>query len=78
MSSNRIQRLREYRQEKGPSGQSRDEKCLKYWSDRSEANSLVVNRPDRRPTTDKIMAKAKSDPNTVGSSYMRGVRRTAN
>jgi hypothetical protein len=75
---NRLERLREYNNPPKSRGPSRDEGNLNYWAKRATDNSLVTNKPDKKPTTDKIMAKAKSDPNTVGSSYMRGVRRTAN
>jgi hypothetical protein len=79
---NRIERLKQYanpRSRENWNGASRDQKNIDRWSQRARDNSLITDKPDRRPTRDPLQSKARADVNHVGDGdYLSKVRRTAN
>lgn len=71
----RMDRIREYvKSTAGPSGASRDQENLDYWSRRASRNSYHGGK-SRESDTSYI--GAKQDKNNSGSSLMPKVRREA-
>ncbi|WP_316174709.1 MULTISPECIES: hypothetical protein [unclassified Bradyrhizobium] len=69
----RLQRLREYRAIKGPSGESRNQSTLDYWADYASENSYT-----KRPSKPKAGGQGRTDKNHVGGNdYMPNVRRVS-
>ncbi|MGJ4928611.1 hypothetical protein ACQR1I_14200 [Bradyrhizobium sp. HKCCYLS2038] len=66
-----LSRLREYKRQVGPSGESRNQKTLDYWASYASENSL---HPGKTPP--KAKGPGRTDKNHVGEDdYMPNVRR---
>jgi hypothetical protein len=71
----RQDRVKEYANpQRGPHGAGRDQKNLDYWADCAKANSYNGGGNSGAKDTG-ARAKAKSDKNDLGSTFMPGVRR---
>ncbi|NPU12046.1 hypothetical protein HL666_14840 [Bradyrhizobium sp. 83002] len=69
----RLERLREYKRQAGPSGESRDRSTLDYWANRASENSY--HRGQKKP---KAGGPGRTDKNHVGEDdYMPDVHRVS-
>lgn len=70
----RQERLREIKRMAGPSGESRNQSTINYWTDRVSENSL---HPGRKAKP-QAGGMGRSDDNHIadGESYLPGVRRS--
>jgi hypothetical protein len=70
--SNRLERLREYRQQKGPRGESYSMQNLAYWANRASENSNTSHRAKSGPVelTDSTNMGLPSNAKEVPHAYI--------
>ncbi|MGJ4889006.1 hypothetical protein ACQR1Y_12470 [Bradyrhizobium sp. HKCCYLRH3099] len=67
----RQERLREYKRQAGPSGESRNQSTLDYWSNRASENSLHPGKKKPAPTH----GLGREEINHEGGTFLPGVTR---